>query len=129
MTLIHTQRNFAHDNPHESNVSHVRHFNGGGFSQGIAREAGRYGGQFAGVNGNVFGGVLGVQGDFALYAEVEDVSGAFYPIVSDPVIAGQANRRFILDPAVQGQIPRKSRVWVRVDAPGAVTIYWYLFTS
>lgn len=129
MTLIHTQRNFLTDDPTESNLSHVRDLNHGGFSQGVARAAGLYGGQLTGGQGKVFGGILGASGLFGITLRIEDNVGDRYPIITEVVDLTDSNVRFQIDPVVQGNIPRGCRVWVDISTGGPITVYWYLITS
>ena len=115
--------------------SQVRQFNGGGFAQGHITAAGRYGGIRVGTKGKVFVGIAGTSGEFLAGVDIEDDenSGTFYSIAPVELAAGPGY--FVIDEAVQGNIPYGAKVWLRVDVnvsnpdPDPISIFWYMGAS
>ena len=111
--------------------SQVRTFNGGGFAQGHITAAGRYGGIRVGTEGRVLVGIAGTSGTFSAGVDIEDDenSGTFYSITPVELAAGPAY--FVIDDAVQGNIPYGAKVWLRVDVNAAndISIFWYMGAS
>ena len=111
--------------------SQVRQFNGGGFAQGRITAAGRYGGIRVGTRGRVLVGITGTSGEFLAGVDIEDGenSGDFYSIA--PVELASGPGLFVIDDAVQGNIPYGAKVWLRVDADAAnaISIFWFMGAS